>query len=80
LVRVVEVVVTVTGEYRNRIEEVADALRVAGLQAAQVLGEIGQVTGRVSEDRLRALRTTVGVQSVDRSGEIRIGPPDSPVQ
>jgi hypothetical protein len=76
----VDVIVTLTGEHRERIEHVADALRAAGLQVTQVLEELGQVTGAVREDRLDALRAVVGVQSVDRSGEVRIAPPDSPVQ
>jgi hypothetical protein len=76
----VDVVATVTDEHQDRIEQVANALRLAGLQVTQVLEELGQVTGTVREDGLDALRAVVGVQSVDRSGEVRIAPPDSPVQ
>jgi hypothetical protein len=76
----VDVIVTVAGEHREQIEQVADALRTAGLQVTQVLAQIGQVTGTVQGDRLDALRTVDGVQSVARSGEVRIAPPGSPVQ
>ena len=76
----VDVVVTLTGDDRQRIGEVVDALRAAGLQVGQVLEAIGQVTGSVREDRLDALSALDGVQRVDRSGEVRIAPPDSPVQ
>jgi hypothetical protein len=76
----VNVVVTVTDEHRDRIEHVANALRLAGLQVTQVLEELGQVTGTAREDGLDALRAVVGVRSVDQSGDVRIAPPDSPVQ
>src|SRR5687768_17959039 len=62
-----DVVVTVTGEHRERIEHVADGLRAAGLKVTQVLEEIAQVTGTVRDDRLDALRAVAGVQRVDRS-------------
>jgi methylmalonyl-CoA mutase cobalamin-binding subunit len=76
----VDVVVIVTGAHRAQIEQVTDALRAAGLHVTQVLGQLGQVVGAVAEDRLDALRAVDGVQSVDRSGKVRIAPPDSSVQ
>jgi hypothetical protein len=77
----IDVIVTVAAEHRQRIEQVADALRTAGLQVGDVLEAIGQVTGSVREDRLDALRALDGVQRVDRgSSGFQIPPPDSPVQ
>ena len=76
----VDVVVTVSGEHRERIEYVTDGLRAAGLEVARVQEEIGQITGTVQEDRLDALRTVAGVQSVERTGKGPAAPPGSPVQ
>ncbi len=78
--RTVDVVVTVTDEHRERIDQVADALRAAGLALHQVLDQIGQVTGTARADRLDLLRAVVGVQRVDQAGGVGIAPPDSPVQ
>ena len=75
-----DVVVTVAGEHRERIEHVADGLRAAGLKVIRVLAENAQVTGTVRKDQLDALRAVAGVQRVDRSDEVTIEPPGSPAQ
>ncbi len=54
---------------------VARALRQAGFQVEQVLGEIGCITGRASAAVAEAARRVPGVDDVAGSGPVDIGPP-----
>lgn len=72
--------VTVDDEHVDRIDEVAAALRAAGLDVTDVLGATGVITGTVADDRRDALADLNGVESVAADVDYRLPPPDAPVQ
>lgn len=76
----IKVTVTVDRQHAAAIADVAEALRVTGMQVEQVLGDIGMVTGTIDADAEQSVRAVDGVQSVDRSVEFQLPPPDSPIQ
>ena len=75
-----DVLVKLDDEQAERAASVADALRDAGLDVAQVLAEIGVVTGSVEPSRLSDVEAVRGVASVEQSREVRLPHPDEPVQ
>jgi uncharacterized membrane protein (DUF441 family) len=79
--RSVEVSVLVAGEHLASIDDVAAALEDAGLRVGAVMATIGVITG-VADDpgQLAALQALDGVASVEVGREVRLPPPDSPIQ
>jgi hypothetical protein len=76
----VEVKVSVDDAHLDRLPEVVERLRAAGMQVDQALGAIGVVTGSVEADQLRHLSQVDGALSIESSRDFQIGPPDAPVQ
>ena len=76
----VNVTVTVDRDHVAAIADVASALQATGMRVEQVLGEIGMVVGTIDADAEPSVRAVAGVQSVDRSLDFRLPPPDSPIQ
>ncbi len=76
----VRVSVSVDDEHLAKIGSVADQLSSQGLRVGQVLEGLGIITGEVDEGGQESLRGVAGVTSVDRQQDVRIAPPDSPVQ
>jgi len=68
-------VVSTSGD--RPLREVEDALRKGGFAVAEVLGEIGCITGEASADVADRLRGIPGVADVAPQGDIDIGPPDA---
>ncbi|WP_260190949.1 hypothetical protein [Actinophytocola gossypii] len=60
--------------------EVAAALVRAGLAVTEVLAGAGVVTGTVDGAAVAALSTVPGVVDVEVEREVRLPPPDSPLQ
>ena len=60
------------------LAEVESALRQSGFAVAEVLGEIGCITGEASADVVEGLRSIPGVSDVEKQGDIDIGPPGAP--
>ena len=75
-----EVLVTLDEGQAGRAATVAEDLRAAGLDVAEVLADIGAVTGSVEPSRLNDLSRVSGVAAVEPSREVRLPPPDEPVQ
>jgi hypothetical protein len=75
-----DVLVTLEDGQAERAARVADDLRAAGLDVTQVMTEIGVVTGSVDRARLNDLAAVSGVAAVEQSREVRLPPPDEPVQ
>lgn len=69
--RLVTVVVLVDDQHRNRIHEVGERLRAAGLNVVRVSGTIGVIEGTIREDWVDKLRAVAGVASVKVSGVVR---------
>jgi hypothetical protein len=70
------IILTVSGDP----EAVAEQLRAAGVNVAQVLGEIGIVTGTVDADRRASLSDIAGVVAVENERSFQISPPDAEIQ
>ncbi|MET9914123.1 hypothetical protein ABZZ74_46710 [Streptomyces sp. NPDC006476] len=64
----------------DRLADVIEALRRAGLTVTGEQPLLGTLSGTVAEDRIPALEAIDGVDSVDRERTIRLPPPDSPIQ
>ena len=75
-----DVNVLIADDHLATIDEVAAALRDAGLRGAQVLPSAGVVTGAVDDAAVSALEAVDGVAKVETATEIRLPPPDEPVQ
>lgn len=75
-----QVVISVADDQLQRLSEVVEELREAGLRVAEVLESAGVVTGTVDGAAVAALSTVPGVLDVERSRVYELPPPDSPVQ
>jgi hypothetical protein len=69
-------VVTTSGD--RPLGDVANDLRKSGLKVADILTEIGCITGEGSDAAAEKARKVRGVTDVSVSAPIDIGPPNSP--
>ena len=76
----IPVVVTVTDERLNDIQQVADQLAVEGLKVDQVLPVTGVIVGTTDPMQIPALEQVDGVMSVEDEVVAVLPPPDAPVQ
>lgn len=74
------VTVTVEDDRMDRIEDLADQLRAAGMQIQQVLGSVGIITGEVTDAQRPAIAQIPGVVSVEGQAEYQLPDPGSDVQ
>lgn len=72
--------VSVEGGHLARLNAVAEELRSAGMEVGSVMDELGVVSGSVEPEKIERLSAVTGVASVDAAREVRIPPPDSPLQ
>ena len=76
-----DVNVLIADDHLAAIDDVAAALRSAGLRLGEVLPSAGVVTGAVDDLALvPALEAVEGVAKVEPAQEFRLPPPDEPVQ
>jgi hypothetical protein len=64
----------------DRFTEVIEDARRTGLTVTGEQPVLGTLSGTIAEDRIPALQTVAGVESVDRDRAIQLPPPDSPTQ
>jgi hypothetical protein len=64
----------------HSLEDVVEALRRAGLSVDESLPEVGVVKGSTRMSNVSALASLAGVQAVEGAREVRLPPPESPVQ
>jgi hypothetical protein len=76
----IEVLVSVDDAHADRLTEVAEDLRRAGMRVEQTLEGLGTLTGFCDPGNLENVRRVRGVVSVERSREVEIPPPDADVQ
>lgn len=74
------ITVTVDDDHVDRIEDIVDQLRAAGLQVHQVLGSVGIITGEVTDAQRPAIAQVAGVASVQDQQMFQLPPPDSDLQ
>jgi hypothetical protein len=78
---VIDVTILVGEDHLGAIDDVAAALRAAGLRHDVALPATGVVTGAVPDEAtLAALEGVAGVEAVERAQEIQLPPPDAPEQ
>jgi hypothetical protein len=66
-------VITTSGD--RPLSDIAKELEGAGLKGAEVLKEIGTITGSAEETALRKIRKVRGVEDVSPDAGVDIGPP-----
>ena len=76
----VNVLVSVSSDYLNRMPELVEKLQCAGMTNIQSMEAVGVITGSLDEDTVTDLCSIEVVEQVERSQQSQIVPPDSPIQ
>lgn len=76
----VRVMVSIVDDRLGDMSTVVEALRGAGLTVTEVLDNVGVVTGTVDSGAVASLSRVPGVADVETQREVRLPPPDSPLQ
>lgn len=76
----VNVLISVSEEYRDRILDVMGALQAEGFQVEQGMIEIGVITGSIDAEKVNSLAHIAGVAEVEQATSFQLAPPDSDVQ
>ena len=74
------IIVTVTDDALNKIDELAERLKTKGMKVDRVLPATGVITGSAASTKMSTLKKVDGVMSVEEELTIQLPPPDSPVQ
>ena len=74
------VVVSVSEDSGDQIEQVADRLRAAGMKVENVMKAIGTISGKADPSLLGKLAKVKGVAAAEPSRDVQLPPPDSDVQ
>jgi hypothetical protein len=74
------VTVTVQHDHVGHIDELADQLRVAGMQVDQVLRSVGVITGSVKKSQRPSVELVPGVAAVEDETSFQLAPPDADIQ
>jgi hypothetical protein len=74
------ITVTLDDVHRERIEEVADQLRAAGMRDQHLLRTLGIITGTMPESRRDAIANVPGVAQVEDQEVFQLPPPDAEIQ
>jgi len=76
-----QVTVTVADSHVAQIDELAQALRDAGMEVDGILRAIGVITGSLpAEQQLGSIESLPGVAAVEEQKTFRLAPPDADVQ
>jgi hypothetical protein len=59
------IMISVTDEYLEKINQVADSLTKAGMEVEQTFSITGIISGQISEDKISSLQQIPGVGSVE---------------
>ena len=76
----VQVLISVDDEHMEKMGQVVEHCKAAGLDVEQSLDQIGAITGLVDPGKIGDLSKVAGVGNVERMGGYDIGPPDSDLQ
>ena len=76
----VTLLVTVDDEYNDRIAEVADRLRAAGMDVVSLMEFLGTITGAIEAEKVEVISRIKGVAHVETSRQFQLAPPNSKVQ
>jgi hypothetical protein len=77
----IDVSILIADDHLEAIDDVAAALREAGLRRDQTLPSAGVITGAVDDAAaLESMAAVKGVTAVEPARSVGIPPPDAPVQ
>lgn len=76
----VNLTVAITEDCLDDILEVAQKLRAAGMDVAQILDTVGVITGSTESTNIKLLSNVAGVESVEAARSIQFNPPGSSIQ
>lgn len=74
------IIVTVTDDALNKIDDVAAQLTAKGMKVDKVMSAVGVISGSVASTKMSDLKKVKGVMSVEEEVTVELPPPDSPVQ
>ena len=74
------ITVTVDDKYMDRISEVIQNLRSAGMNVEQSMERLGTITGTIDSKKVEALSQVEGVLHVELSREFRLPSPGEDIQ
>lgn len=72
--------ISVDDESMDRVHDVTEELKAAGLKVDQVMEKLGTITGSAAPSTVAALKRVKGVAGIEESLTARIAPPESEVQ
>lgn len=72
--------IAVDENYRDRILEVGENLKSAGMNVEQLLNTLGVITGSCDSEKVEALSRIEGVTQVEIAREYKLPPPESDIQ
>lgn len=73
-------VVTVDDEHSDRVSEVADRLRAAGMIVENLMEALGTITGSIEPDKVELISRVEGVSNVETAQDFELPPSDSEIQ
>lgn len=76
----VSLLVTVDDDYSDRISEVADRLRAAGMDVVSLMELLGTITGEIEPEKVEVISKLKGVAHVELSRQFQLSPPNSKIQ
>jgi len=76
----VKLSVSIEDQHLDRLDEVVERVKHAGMSVDRVMGAIGVLTGSIEPEKLDSLRGVAGVSHVEASRSYSIAPPESDVQ
>lgn len=74
------VVITVDENHLDQIWQVANNLRVAGLEVEKLYEKVGIITGSIESTKRSNLASITGVSAVEDEKAYNLPPPDSKIQ
>lgn len=72
--------VTVDDQHSDRLAEVAERLRAAGMRVESLLEALGTITGSIESSKVKLISSVKGVSHVETSRQFQLAPPDSKIQ
>lgn len=76
----IQISISVDDAHLDRIQDVAQNLRAAGMNVEQTLSSIGVISGSIHSDQLDCISQIKGVRHIEQQREFQIAPPDSDIQ
>lgn len=76
----IDVLVTAADTGPGAVEDLAERLRLAGMEVARVLATLGVVAGSLDDSQLATVAALPGVLAVEEQHTVQLPPPDADVQ